>query len=77
MDSYEAFYTEYCEFLKEYKENPTEPTLVEKYSSMLVKTNEMNEAFDAWNEDSLSNEELEYYLNVNNRVMKTLADTAD
>ena len=77
MDSYEAFYTEYCEFLKEYKENPTEPTLAEKYSSMLVKTNEMNEAFDAWNEDSLSNEELEYYLNVNNRVMKMLADTAD
>lgn len=42
MDSYEAFYTEYCEFLKEYKENPTEPTLVEKYSSILVKTDIVN-----------------------------------
>ncbi len=71
MDSYEAFYTEYCEFMKEYSENPTD---FAKYADMLVKAEEMNEAFEAWDEDELTNEELKYYLDVNDRVMKMLVD---
>ena len=74
MDSYEAFYTEYCEFMKEYSENPTDLTLLAKYSDMLVKAEEMNEAFEEWDEDELNSEELKYYLDVNNRVMKMLVD---
>lgn len=77
MDSYEAFYTEYCDFLKQYKEKPTDSALLAKYSTMLVKADEMNKAFEAWNEDDLSNEEMKYYLDVNNRVMKMLVDVAD
>lgn len=76
MDSYEAFYTEYCEFMKEYSENPTDLTLLAKYADMLIKAEEMNEAFEAWDEDELSTEELKYYLDVNNRVMKMLLDVA-
>ena len=76
MDSYEAFYTEYCEFMKEYSENPTDLTSLAKYSDMLVKAEEMNEAFEAWDEDELSSEELKYYLDVNNRVMKMLVDVS-
>ena len=76
MDSYEAFYTEYCEFMKEYSENPTNLTLLAKYADMLVKAEEMNEAFEAWDEDELSTEELKYYIDVNNRVMKMLVDVA-
>ena len=76
MDSYETFYTEYCEFLKEYGENPTDLTLLAKYTDMLTKAQEMDEAFEAWNEDELSSEELKYYLDVNNRVMKMLVDVA-
>jgi len=74
MDSYEAFYTEYCAFMEEYNENPTDLTLLAKYAAMLTKAEEMNEAFEAWDEDELSNEELEYYLDVNNRIMKMLVD---
>lgn len=76
MDSYEAFYTEYCEFMKDYSENPTDLTLLAKYADMLVKAEEMNEAFEEWDEDDLNNEELKYYLDVNNRVMKMLVDVA-
>lgn len=76
MDSYEAFYTEYCKFMKEYSENPTDLTLLTKYTDMLEKSEGMNEAFEAWDEDELSNEELKYYLDVNNRVMKMLVDVA-
>lgn len=76
MDSYEAFYTEYCEFMKEYSENPTDLTFLAKYADMLVKAEEMDEAFEGWDEDELSNEELKYYLDVNDRVMKMLVDVA-
>ena len=77
MDSYEAFYTEYCEFMESYSENPTDLTLIAQYADMLVKAEEMNKAFEAWDEDDLSSEELKYYLDVNNRVMQMLVDVAD
>ena len=76
MDSYEAFYAEYCKFMKEYRENPSDLTLLVKYADMLAKAGEMNEAFEAWDEEELSSEELKYYLDVNNRVMKMLVDVA-
>ncbi len=77
MDSYEAFYTEYCDFMESYSENPADLTLLTQYADMLAKAEEMNEAFEAWDEDDLSSEELKYYLDVNNRVMKMLVDVAD
>lgn len=76
MDSYEAFYTEYCEFMKEYKKKPTDSKLLAKYADMLTKAEKMNDAFEKWDEDDLNSEELKYYLEVNNRVMKMLADVA-
>lgn len=76
MDSYEAFYCEYCKLMKEYSQNPTDLTLLAKYADMLVKAEEMNEAFEAWDGDTLSTEELKYYLDVHNRVMKMLVDVA-
>ncbi len=76
MDSYEAFYTEYCDLLAQYKENPTDLGLLTKYGEMLAKVGEMDEAFDEWDEDELSSEELKYYLDVNNRVIKMMVDVA-
>ena len=74
MDSYESFYIDYCEFMKKYLENPTDLTLIAKYADMLVKAEEMNEAFEEWDEKGLNSEELKYYLEVNNRVMSMLVD---
>ncbi len=77
MDSYEAFYTEYCELLKKYTENPTDLTLLSKYGEMIAKAEEVDEAFEAWDEDDMTGEELNYYLEVNNRVLQKIADMAD
>lgn len=74
MDAYEAFYGEYCEFMKKYSQNPTDLKLLASYGEMLVKAEEMEEAFKEWKEEELNNEELKYYLDVNNRVMKMLVD---
>ena len=76
MDTYEAFYTEYCDLLKKYAENPTDLSILGKYTNMLTKVEEMNKAFEKWDESDLNSEELKYYLDVNNRVMKMLVDVA-
>ena len=38
---------------------------------------EMDEAFQAWEDEDLNNEELKYYLEVNNRVMQMLVDVME
>lgn len=74
MDAYEAFYDEYCKFMEEYKKNPTDLSLLGKYTEMLTKLDEMNKAFQAWDEDEMSTAELKYYLDVNNRVTQKMID---
>ncbi len=76
MDSYEAFYAEYCELLKQYKANPTDLSILTKYGQLMAKAEEMNKTFEAWDDGSLNNEELKYYLEVNNRVMQMMLDAA-
>ena len=77
MDAYEAFYSEYCDFMMEYKKNPTDLTLITKYGELLTKAVEVDEAFAAWDEDDLNNEELKYYLEVNTRVIQKLVDVTE
>lgn len=76
MNSYEAFYDEYCAFMKEYKEDPTNLTLIGKYTELLEKLTEMDEKFAAWENNDLNDAELTYYLEVNSRVVKKLLETA-
>lgn len=74
MDSYEAFYKEYCDFMKQYADNPSDLSLLAKYADMLTKVEDMDRKFEQWDEGELSSEELKYYLDVNARVEKMLAD---
>lgn len=74
MDSYEAFYNDYCEIMAKYAKNPTDLSILGKYADMLAKAEEMDKKFKAWDEGSLSNEELKYYLDVMNRVQKKMID---
>lgn len=74
MDSYEAFYNEYCEFMKKYKANPTDLTLLGEYAGMMTKSTEMTQKFEAWNEADMNDAELTYYLEVNNRVAQKLLE---
>ncbi len=74
MDSYEAFYDEYCDFMKKYQENPNDRTLIDGYMDMLDRNVEMTEKFEAWDESEMNDEELKYYLDVSNRVSKKMID---
>lgn len=76
MDSYEAFYDEYCDIMKKYTENPSDMELLTSYTDMLTKATEMTEKFEAWESDEMNDTELKYYLDVNNRVTKKLLDVS-
>ena len=74
MDAYEDFYGEYCDFMVKYKENPSDLSLLAEYADIMERAVEMDEAFREWEDEDLNNEELKYYLEVNNRVMQMLVD---
>lgn len=76
MDSYEAFYDEYCDVMKKYAENPTDMEILTSYTDMLTKAAEMSEKFEAWEDNKMNDAELKYYLDVNNRVAKKLLDVS-
>ena len=77
MDSYEAFYDEYCDFMKKYNENPSDLTLLAEYMDMLKEAAEMDEKFEAWDQDEMNDAELKYYLEVSNRVMQKMVDVIE
>ena len=77
MDAYEDFYGEYCDFMVKYKENTSDLALLVEYADIMERAVEMDEAFQAWEDEDLNNEELKYYLEVNNRVMQMLVDVME
>lgn len=77
MDSYEAFYDKYCEFMKKYNANPTDIELISAYGGIMTEMVEMSEKFESWKEGDLNAEELKYYLEVNSRVTQKLAELSE
>ena len=74
MDSYEAFYDEYVAFMKKYNANPSDFSLLSKYTDMVKKELDMAKAFGKWKSEDLNDEEEQYYLAVQTRVTKKLLD---
>ena len=77
MDSYEAFYDDYCAFMEEYNRNPSDLKLLAEYAGMMGKLSDMNEKFEEWEGEDLNSEELAYYVEVNSRVSRKLLDVLD
>lgn len=76
MDAYEAFYDEYCAFMEKYKQNPSDLSLLAEYATMVGKMADMNAAFEKWDQDEMTTEELKYYLEVSSRVAQKMVDAA-
>lgn len=76
MDSYEAFFDEYCEFMNKYKESDNSMSLMSDYADYMTKyTDTMTKMAELENEE-LSNEELNYYVEVTARITKKLSEIA-
>lgn len=75
MDSYEAFYDEYCDLLKQYSQDPSDFTLLTKYADMMQKVGEVDEKFKAWDEKDMTTAEQKYYIEVSARITQKLLET--
>ena len=76
MDSYEAFYDEYCDFMQEFAADPTDMSLLSEYSDLVSQAADMDEKFAEWEDDDMNDAELEYYLEVSGRIVQRLAEVA-
>ena len=74
MDAYEAFMIEYCEFMKKYKENPSDMSLLMQYVEMMNQYTEATQKLQEWSSGEMNNAEMQYYLDVTNRVSQMLMD---
>ena len=77
MDSYEAFFDEYIDFMNRYKENPTNAELLMQYADMLNRESTMLKEFDDWEKQGdMTTAESAYYLEVHARIYQKLATVA-
>lgn len=76
MDSYENFMNDYAEFVKKYKDNPTDTSLLADYADYMTKYADVVEEFDKWESEDLNDAELAYYIDVQARVSKLLLESA-
>ena len=76
MDSYEAFFDEYCEFMKKYKESDDTTGMLNDLNDYMAKYNETMDKMSELKDDNLSAVELEYYNEVNLRITQKLAEAS-
>lgn len=76
MDSYESFIDEYIKFMKKFEKHPTDTKYLSKYADMMAKYADWIEKIGKYDEDTMSDADLAYYLLVTARVEKKLVDAA-
>lgn len=74
MDSYEKFMNEYCDFMESY--NSADATQLLKYTQLVAEYAEYTSKVDSYNEDNLSTEDYQYFVDVTARVDKRLLEVA-
>ena len=76
MDSYEAFFDEYIDFMKAMSEDPTNMTMLLRYTAMMAQYAETMEKLDAIDESKLSPADDAYYIEVMARIEVKLMQAA-
>lgn len=74
MDDYEAFFDEYVSFMKQYMNNPSDPTLLSKASGIMSNYSTMLSDFESIKNKSLSAADAAYYSEVSARILKKLSE---
>lgn len=76
MDNYEKFMDDYIAFMKKYKENPSDLSLISDYAKFMSQYNDTVKSFEKWETEDLNDEETSYYIDVQTRVNKKLLEIA-
>lgn len=76
MESYEAFFDEYIEFLNAFKQDSTSLSMITKYAEFMTKYEKAMSEMDAINEDELTDAEDKLFLETQLRINNKLAEAA-
>ena len=76
IDSYEAFFNEYVDFMKKYSANPTDAELIKEYSEYMTKYNKAMEDMGNTGKEKMNDAETAYYLAASNRINTKLLEVA-
>lgn len=74
MDSYEAFFDEYIDFMERYQKESNPLSMMTDYYEIMMRYSEFAEKIDAIDESALPLADQKYYLEVVTRVNKKLLD---
>lgn len=77
MDEYESFMNDYVEFMKKYENSTDVAGMMKEYTDMMTKYSNFQKKIDDIDQDSLSADELAYYLEVTERVNKKLEEIGE
>ena len=72
MDSYESLMNEYADFMEKYNAGGHPASMAADYAKIMVKYNDAMKKLDAIDENSLTPEEQQYYIEVQTRVNQRL-----
>lgn len=73
MDSYEAFFDEYCDFMTKYKETDDIVSMASDFASYMTQYADFMAKMDAMKDEEMSTEESAYYLEVTGRILEKVA----
>lgn len=76
MDSYEAFFDEYCDFMKKYNKSTDTTSMLTDYANYMTKYADTMEKMNAVDQSELSTAELKYYTEVTTRISQKLLEVA-
>ena len=77
MDSYEAFFDSYIDFMKKYKENPGDLSMLSEYTDYMSKYTDYMKKLSAVDKTTLSAADLAYYTEVHTRILKKMAEASE
>jgi hypothetical protein len=77
MDSYEAFFDEYVDFMSNFDANSSGAGALRDYAQLMTRYSEMMSALESFNEDDMSAADLAYYLEVYSRIMVKLSEAIE
>ncbi len=77
MDSYEAFMSDYVDFMKKYMAAPGDVSLLMDYADYMSKYSDFVEDFEKWENEEMNTAETAYYIDVQARVNKKLLEIAE
>ena len=76
MDSYEAFFDEYVEFMRKYQDSSNPAGMLMDYSSYMMKYADAMEKLDQIKSEDMTAQESAYYIEVMARIQKKLLEVS-